>query len=103
MAHELPEKIAGLASRVNNLAVNHTGGDSRTLLAIQDKLAQLAQAAIIADLSDRRADYQKALEGLNDAIAFIGDADAQLDNVAKAIALASEAADLAEQAISTMG
>jgi hypothetical protein len=103
MDHELAEKIAGLASRVNNLAVCHTDDDSRALLALQDRLAQLAQAAIVQDLSDEKATYQNALKGLNDAISFIGEADGQLDNIAKAISLASKAADLADEAISTVG
>lgn len=102
MAHEIAEQLAGLASRVNNLGVNHTGEDSRAFLALQDRLAQLAQAAIVADLSDERPAYQAALKGLNDAIEFIGNADVQLDNVAKAIALTSKAADLADQAMSSV-
>ena len=100
MDHELAEKLAGLASRVNNLAVDHTGQDSRMLMDLQDRLAQLAQAAIIQDLSSGRQDYQEALKGLNEAIGFVGEADHQLEDVAKAITLVSKAADLADQAIS---
>ena len=50
-SHELAEKTAGLASRLNNLAVYHTGKDSRDLLQEQARLADLASAAIIEDLN----------------------------------------------------
>jgi hypothetical protein len=103
MADELSEKLGGLASRVNNLAVNHPGEDGRSLLALQDRLAQLMQAAIVQDLSDEKPAYREALKGLDDAIAYVGEADSQLENVAKAITLVSKAADLADQAINTMG
>ena len=103
MAHEFAEKLAGLASRANNLAVSHTGADSRTLLALQDRLAELAQVAIVQDLSDVMTAYQNALNGLNEAIAFIGEADGQLEDIARAIALTSKAADLADEAISALG
>jgi|ERR1017187_1291599 hypothetical protein len=102
MNHELAEKIAGLASRINNLAVSHTDDDGSVLLALQDRLAQLTQAAIIADLSDEDASYQQALQGLNDAIDFIGEADGQIANVAKAISLASKAANLVDKAIAAV-
>lgn len=99
MNHELAEKLSGLASRVNNLAVCHTDEDSRAFLALQDRLAQLTEAAIVEDLSSEDADYQEALKGINDAIDFIGEADSQIADVAKAIKLVSKAADLADKAI----
>lgn len=102
MSHELAEKTAGLASRVNNLAIGHVGDDSRALLEIQDRLAELAQRAIVQDLSDQDAAYQKALKGLNDAIDFIGEADAKIQDVSKAITLASKAAGLVDKAINAV-
>jgi hypothetical protein len=102
MSHELAESLAGLTSRINNLAVAHTDADSRALLELQDRLAQLTQAAIVADLSDEDTAYQKALSGVNAAIAFIGEADSQIENIQKAIALASKAADLADKAIAAV-
>ncbi len=101
MSHELAEKTAGLASRVSNLAITHTDDDSRNLLEIQDRLADLSLAAIVRDLDEEAVAYQKAIKGLNDAIDFIGEADGQIANVAKAITLASKAADLAEKALTS--
>lgn len=99
MAHDLAELTAGLASRVNNLAVMETGNISRTLLEQQDRLAKLAMVAIIKDLKAEQADYQAAIKGLNEAIAYIGKADKKIDNVARAIKLISKAADLVDKAI----
>lgn len=101
MSHELAEKTAGLASRVNNLAVHHAGNESRTLLEEQDRLAKLQLVAIVKDLSDEHADYKAAIKGLNNAIAFIGDADGEIREVVKAIKLISKAADLVEKAVKT--
>lgn len=99
MAHELAEKTTGLASRVNNLAVNHTGEDSRQLLQEQDRLAKLALAAIVQDLNDEQAEYKAALKGLNEAIDYIGEADKEIEGVAKAIRLVAKAADLVEKVL----
>jgi len=101
MSHELAEKVAGLASRVNNLAVNHTGDDSRALLEVQDRLIKIELVAIIRDLNDEHKDYVAAIAGLDKAIDMIGDATGQIEKVAKAIQLAKKAADLAEKAIKT--
>lgn len=101
MSHELAEKTSGLASRVNNLAVYHTGEESRALLEQQDRLAKLALVAIVKELSDEHRDYKAAVKGLNEAIDFIGEADSQIQGVAKAIRLAAKAADLVEKALKT--
>lgn len=101
MSHQLAEKTAGLASRVNNLVIHQTGDESRTLLEEQDRLAKLQLVAIVKDLSDEHADYKAAIKGLNDAIDFIGDANSQIQQVAKAIKLISKAADLVEKALKT--
>ncbi len=97
--HDLAEKLAGLASRVNNLAVNHTGADSRELLDLQDRLTKLQLAAILEDLRAEDKDYQRAVGGLQDAIDQIGEATAEIENVAKIIKLVAKAANLAEKAI----
>jgi len=99
MSHELAEKIGGLASRVNNLVVHHTGADSRAFLELQDRLAKLELVAIVKDLQAEHNDYQQAIQGLNDAIVFIGEATRRIENVAKAIQLVATAAKLAEEAI----
>ena len=91
------------ASRVNNLVVHHTGADSRAFLELQDQLAKLELVAIVKDLQSEHADYQKAIQGLNDAIAFIGEATKRIEKVARAIQLVATAAKLAEEAIKTSG
>jgi hypothetical protein len=99
MAHELAEQLAGLASRVNNLAVNHTGDDSRTFFDLQNQLIDLSEKAILADLDNEAASYGKALDGLNAAIKFIGEAEDSIANVSQAIQLITKAVGLAEKAI----
>ena len=99
MSHELSEKIAGLASRTNNLAVLHTGTDSRKLMQLQDRLTDLQLAAIVKDLNSQQADYRAAINGLNEAISYIGDATKEIQDVVKAIQLIAKAAKLAEQAL----
>lgn len=89
--HELSEKTTGLASRVNNLAVQTKGDDCRILLAQQDELAKLAMAAIVKDLNSERADYARALAALDAAIQYLGEADKKISNVAKAIELVAKA------------
>ena len=101
MAHDLSEKVAGLASRVNNLAVNHSGNESRKLMELQDRLAKLELVAIVRDLKAEHADYKAAIRGLNQAIDSIGDARGQIDKVSKVIRLVSKAAGLAEKALKT--
>ena len=102
MDHELAEALAGLASRVNNLAILHTGDDSRRLLAQQDQLSKLALAAITKELNAEQASYQAALQGLRDAITYIGNADTQLSSVAKGIKLVAKAITLATKALAAV-
>ena len=99
MNHELAEKIAGLTSRVNNLAVHHTGNTSRQLMALQDRLAKLQIAAILSDLKAERKEYKAALKGLNEAIDSIGEARTSIQKVAQVIKLVAKAANLADKAI----
>lgn len=101
MAHELAEKTGGLASRVNDAAIVHTGSDSRALLELQDRLAKLTLAAIVKDLKAEHADYKQAMKALDEAIGFVGEARERIANVAKAIQLVTKAAELAEKAIKT--
>jgi hypothetical protein len=99
MNHQLAEKVSGLASRVNNLAVHHSGHESRTLLELQDQLAKVEMVAIVKDLHAEQADYQAAVQGLNEAIAFVGEATTRIENVARVIQLVAKAAELAEKAV----
>jgi hypothetical protein len=99
MDHELAEKTAGLASRVNNLAVNQSGNASRQLLEEQDRLTKLEMVAIVKDLNSEQDAYKQAIEGLNTAIKAVEDADADITKVADAITLVKKAIDLIAQGI----
>ncbi len=99
MNHELAEEISGLASRVNNLAVLHTGDDSRTFLQQQDQLAKLALAAIARDLDAQNSAYQAALQGIRTATAYLGDANQQIADAAKGIKLVAKAITLVTKAL----
>lgn len=99
MSHELAEKLAGLTSRVNNLASHHSGSDSRALVEAQDRLTKLQLVAIVTDLGSVDDNYKRAIQGLNEAIRFIGEATTEIENVAKAIQMIAKAADLAEKAL----
>lgn len=99
MSHELVERTAGLASRVNNLAVYHSGKASRLLLEQQDKLAKFALAAIVKELNEEHSDYKAALKGLDDAIKYIGAADRDIEGVSKAIKLTAKAVALVEKVL----
>jgi len=83
--HQLSERIAGLASRVNNLAVNSTGDFSRQLLEQQNDLIDLTQLAIVQDLDASAEKYKDVLQKVEDAIEFLGDASKKIENVSKAI------------------
>ncbi len=89
--HQLVENAAGLASRVNNLAVLVTGPDSRTLLEQQDELTKLAMAAIVKDLNAERQAYQTALNDLQAAITYMEEASKKVADVAKVIKLVAKA------------
>jgi len=99
MGHEVAELTAGLASRINNLAIMESGPDSRKLLEQQDRLAKLAMLVIVNDLHAERQDYQACIKCLKEAIAYIGDADKKITNISKAIRLAAKAADSIEKVV----
>jgi hemerythrin-like domain-containing protein len=99
MSHELAEKTAGLASRVNNLAINQSGNQSRQLLEEQDRLIKLEMVAIVKDLNCEHDAYKKAIKGLNIAINAVEDADKDITKVADAIALVKKAIDLIAKGI----
>lgn len=99
MSHELAEKTAGLASRVNNLAINQSGNQSRQLLEEQDRLIKLEMVAIAKDLNCEHDAYKKAIKGLNIAINAVEDADKDITKVADAIALVKKAIDLIAKGI----
>ena len=98
--HDLCEKTAGLASRVGSLANKQDGSDKTALLEQQDRLAKLALAAIVKDLSAEDKDYQAAIGGLRKATDSVQQADQKIGSVANAISLVAKAAGLVEQALS---
>ncbi len=99
MSHELAEKTAGLASRVNNLAISQTGNESRQLLEEQDRLTKLEMVAIVKDLNSEHNAYKKAIDSLNTSIKAVEDADKGITNVANAITLVKKSINLVAKAI----
>lgn len=90
-SHDLVEMTSGLASRVNNLAVQATAVESRTLMSQQDQLAKFAMAAIVQDLDAGQADYQNAVSLLANAITQVDAALQKVAEVTKAIDLVAQA------------
>jgi hypothetical protein len=103
MSHELTEKIAGLASRINNLAVDQTGSNSRALLQLQDELTDLTVLSIKLDLDDQDSLYQNALAAINNSIELINNADKALDNISQVIAKVKSGVDIAGKIIQKIG
>jgi len=99
MSHELAEKAAGLASRVNSLIIYHTGEHCIKLLEEKDRLSKLLLAAIVKELNQEHEAFKAAISGMNEAIEFIGDADKELEGIAKAIRLIKKAIDSLEKAL----
>ena len=95
-SHELAEKLAGLASRVNDLAMDTTGDNSRALLGLQDRLSDLALAAIATALDEDTVRYKQAVQALDAAIEGIDEETVAVEQVTRIIKLAKKAADLAE-------
>src|SRR5262245_47582839 len=94
--HELAERLAGLASRVDNLMHLTIGEDSRTLEDQQDRLVKLSLVAIAQDMDGTNKKYQNAVARVRAASEVIGDADKQIQNVAQIISLVAKALDAAE-------
>jgi len=88
--HDLAEQTTGLASRVNNLAVQTTGQQSRQLMEQQDVLSKLAMVAIVKELDAGQADYQNAVALLTKAIDQVDTALQKASEVANAINLVAQ-------------
>ena len=99
MDHELVEKTAGLASRVNNLAMKTTGDFCRQLLSEQDRLIKLEMVAIVQDLNSEKPAYKKAVNGLKKAIKAVHEADKEISKVAEAIKQVKQAVDLVAKVV----
>ena len=71
-SHDLAEQTAGLASRLNNLAILTSGAESEKFMELRDQIARFAMMAIENELDDEKADYQTASNVLAQAIAEAG-------------------------------
>jgi uncharacterized protein YllA (UPF0747 family) len=94
--HELAERLAGLASRVDNLQHLTIGENSRILQEQQDRLVKMALVAIAQEMDATNKKYQSAVKRVKDATEAIGDADERIQNVAEIITLVAKALDAAE-------
>lgn len=84
-AHDLAEQTAGLASRMNNLAMLTTGAESEKLQELRDQLARFTMMAVETELDEEKADYQSACNFLAQAIAEAGLAYTREAEVSKVI------------------
>jgi len=85
MTHELSEKIAGLASRIDNLSTTEQGNNSRYLMQLCDELTKLTTLSIRLDFDARDADYSKALQSINTSIELINNADKSIEKISDII------------------
>jgi hypothetical protein len=92
-SHELVEKTAGLASRVDNLVIQHTGQECRELEFQQARLEKLTLVAITAALDESAKAYKDALAGLDGAIDAIGEGEERIERISRIIKLVARAAD----------
>lgn len=101
--HALAEGLAGLASRIDDLARATAGDDSRTLKEQEDRVAKLALVAIAQEMDATNAAYGNAVARVNAAIAEVGQADKRIEHVAQAIKLVATALDAAEKLLKKAG
>jgi DNA repair ATPase RecN len=94
--HELAERLAGLASRVDNLMHLTIGAESRILQDQQDRLVKMALVAIVQEMEATNRKYQTAVKRVTEASEAIGDADESIQNVAEIISVVAKALDAAE-------
>ena len=90
-SHDICELASGLASRANNLSVDTTGADSRTLMEQQDQLSNLALAAIAKDLDATTKEFAATYDILIQATAAADAAAKQIQQVANAITMIGKA------------
>jgi hypothetical protein len=94
--HELAERLAGLASRVDGLGHLTVGEESRTLEDQEDRLVKLALVAIAHEMEATNKKYRSAVKRVKEASDAVGDADERIENVAEIIKLVAKALDAAE-------
>lgn len=95
-SHELVEKTAGLASRVDTLVTQHTGEDCRELERQQARLEKLTLVAIAAALDESAKTYKDAIVALEGAITEIGEGEKKIERISRIIKLIAKAADAVE-------
>ena len=102
MSDELADKISALKSKVDSLTELQAGNKSEELKELKKRLAKLKVSAGVKQLQAEREDYKQAMNGLNEAIASIGEADQDMRDVAKTIEKVAKAAELADKAINAL-
>ncbi len=90
-SHNLAEQSAGLASRLNDLAMLTSGAESEKLLKLRDQLSRFVMKAIETELDDEKAQYQSACNFLTQAIAEAGLALTRDTDIPKVISEAERA------------
>lgn len=98
-AHNLAEQAAGLASRVNELALLTGGAESQKLMGQRDRLAQLTMTVITSELDEEKAEYQSASNLLMQAIAQAGLAENRGADIAVVIEQVTKAIAALEKAL----
>jgi prefoldin subunit 5 len=68
-------------------------------MELEDRLAKLLLASIVRDLEAEREAYKSAVNALDKAIAFIGEAREEIEDTAKVIGLVSKAIGAVEKAL----
>ncbi len=99
MGHELAEKVAGLASRVSDLATVQGGDSTVALLRIQTQLIDESSRAIVARLDASDGDYQAAVSSLDDAITAVGDGQRRIENITAVIEGLKKVVDVVEKVL----
>jgi len=98
-AHDLAEQSAGLASRVNELALLTGGTESQQLMEQRDRLVQLTITAITSELDEEKAEYQSASNLLMQAIAQAGLAENMGADIPRVIEQVEQAIVVLEKAL----
>lgn len=100
MEPDLSDSIERLASTITSLRASAAPEDEARISELEDKLAKLKVAAIVADLHREQAEYEAALAGVEEAISQAKDVISGIARVKAAIDAASQAVALIDKALS---
>ncbi len=100
MAETLDEQLSALADRIGKMALCYGDANSKSLLALQDRLIDLSNQAIAKEMQADEVNYTKALEQINQAIAIIGDGSKKIDKIDEAFSIVAKVIDFAVKAMS---